>query len=399
MALDEQKEFMRLERMLRYCRPRGTASEKAFIDQFIRPLGVEQDQCGNLIKRIGKNPKIMFSSHTDSVHRVGGSQDVVFERGVFGLPRGKKGRVASGSNCLGADDAAGVWIMANMIRQKKPGLYIFHRGEESGGIGSTWLTKNTPGRVNGIRAAIAFDRRGFGDVITHQWGGRCASDEFAKSLAEQIGENYKPCPYGSFTDTANYTGLVGECTNLSVGYLSEHTPSECLSFPHALFLLKRMLALDVSKLVFKRQPGESEPRNLIWDEDGYYYGVHTSYRHNRAAPAITTKGNASTRERFRYDKEAGAVVAVGTGASLDERLGAAINAARSDRSVTSDGDMAAALDSDAASHGVGSRGDYRRMRDLIRDNPDEMADLMEELGYDYGNLSKDLYMRGAALRS
>src|SRR5579864_6491645 len=90
--------------MLSFRRPAGSRSERKFISKFIWPLGVETDRKGNLFKRIGTAP-IMWSSHTDSVHRMGGLQDLI-RVGDFGIGVSTKSK----SNCLGADDAAGVWL-------------------------------------------------------------------------------------------------------------------------------------------------------------------------------------------------------------------------------------------------------------------------------------------------
>lgn len=161
------------------------------------------------------------------------------------------------TNCLGADDTTGVWLMLTMIKAGVEGRYVFHREEEVGGRGSSWVAKNRPEYLDGIKAAIAFDRKGYGDVITHQ-GSRCCSDEFAHSLAGLLGGAYKPDPSGVFTDTANYTDIVGECTNISVGYFGQHGPAESQHFGFAIGLAQTLAEADWSQLVFKREPGELE---------------------------------------------------------------------------------------------------------------------------------------------
>ena len=121
--------------MLAYKRPNGSASERKFINRFLRPLSVQEDAAGNLIKRIGTAP-VLWSSHTDTVHRDSGKQHVILcEDGYVR---------AVGSDCLGADDASGMWIMIEMIKAGVEGLYIFHRGEECGGHGSSHIASKTP---------------------------------------------------------------------------------------------------------------------------------------------------------------------------------------------------------------------------------------------------------------
>lgn len=244
--------------MLRYARSYGSKTEKAFINRFITPLGAAPDEAGNHILRIGDAP-VLWSCHTDTVHKKPGKQLVAIKNGIASLPELSK------SSCLGGDDTGGVWLMTEMIQAGVPGLYIFHTGEEVGGVGSRHLAMKTPGLLENIRFAIAFDRKGTGSIVTHQFGQRSASDAFARSLAAQLPTGFAPDPDGIFTDTANYVDLVGECTNVSIGYEHAHSPAETLDLNFLQDLLDHLLALDVSQLVAERQPGD-------WDPADDYYG-------------------------------------------------------------------------------------------------------------------------------
>jgi hypothetical protein len=117
-------------------------------------------------------------------------------------------------------------------------LYVFHKDEEIGGLGSSWISKVRPKYVENITKAVAFDRRGQNEVITHQYMGRCCSDTFGNSLAKFIGLNYTISEEGIFTDTANYINFINECTNISVGYENEHTKNEYLDYN---FLVNRLM--------------------------------------------------------------------------------------------------------------------------------------------------------------
>lgn len=247
--------------MLKYRRPAGSKTEKAFIRRFLTPLGVEADKYGNLIKRIGTAP-IMWSSHTDTVHRAGGLQQLTMD---------DKGRVWTDdkqSNCLGADCTTGVWLMVEMIKAGVEGLYVFHREEEIGGKGSRYIAKNTPELVAGIEACIAFDRFGVSSVITYQSSERCCSDEFANSLATIIDLPLAPDTGGTFTDSASYTDLIPECTNLSVGYYSQHSVREYQDLNYAVGMRDKMVAFKPDGLVIKRKAGEVE---TLWDDYSRYY--------------------------------------------------------------------------------------------------------------------------------
>lgn len=251
----------RIAEMLTYCRPAYSKTDEAFIEKFIRPEGVVSDKKGNLVKIIGDSPTVMWSCHTDTVHKKEGFQAIDF-KGQYIIRKDQFEKKA----CLGADDTAGVWLMLEMIRAKKEGMYIFHRAEEIGGIGSSHIEHNTPELLDGIKYAIALDRKGTRDIITHQGMQRCCSNEFASSLADAIGMKYKPDDSGSFTDTDNYTDLVGECTNVSIGYEYAHTSKETLDAAFLMRLSQRLISLDYSKLVEKRKKGEEDPDYIAWDK-------------------------------------------------------------------------------------------------------------------------------------
>lgn len=258
------KDFAELIAMLTFKRPAGSKTELAFIKRFIEPLGAKPDKYGNHWLIVGDtSPTIMFSSHTDTVHDTGGRQQIFYDKSGIGLsdPHDKL------ADCLGADCTAGVWLMMQMIRAQVPGLYIFHRDEESGCRGSRWIAEHNAEALSGIKAAIAFDRMGTTDVITHQCGYRCASDEFAESLATLLPGKFEPAE-GVITDTESYTEIIPECTNLSVGYYKQHTPDEWQDYDFLMRLRDALIAADWSKLVIKRDP-TTKPLNK--------YGAYGSY--------------------------------------------------------------------------------------------------------------------------
>ena len=248
--------------MLTYRRPNRSKSEKRYIREFIAPY-CEPDQFGNYWVKIGDNPRVMFSSHTDTVHRQGGMQKIEIDSHTQTVYVSDPN-----SNCLGADDGTGNWIMLEMIRADIPGLYVFHRGEESGGQGSNWIARHNVGFLAGIDHAIAFDRMGFDDVIDSQSSGKCCSPEFSEALAASLtglmGTEWQP-HYGIFTDTANYNHLIPECTNLSVGYDAQHTKNESQSIEFAAMLRDACLELDWQSLPVARDVND-------FDDGSYYYG-------------------------------------------------------------------------------------------------------------------------------
>jgi hypothetical protein len=273
--------------MLRYRRPHQSRSEQKFINRFIKPLNVQQDEYGNLFKIVGEMPTILWSAHTDSVHREEGKQELAWLKDTRTLLLASDKE----SSCLGADNAAGVWILTQMIKANIPGLYVFHRAEEIGGKGSLHFVKHSRILLDGIEAAIAFDRRGTKSVITHQGWGRCCSDDFGLSLAAALRLGHVLDDGGTFTDTANYVDIVPECTNISVGFNREHSASETLDAEYLLRLRDAVCEADWSSLVIKRDP------SVIEIED-WAFGLVTRKRDRKrafeASVAWRAKGKGTT---------------------------------------------------------------------------------------------------------
>lgn len=252
-----------------YARPAGSKTEKVFISRYLDSIsGMMKDTFGNRFIRLGNAP-VLWSSHTDTVHKQGGRPRVTYGDGLLTLNPNE-----ITANCLGADCSVGVWIMRQMILRGVPGLYVFHREEEIGGHGSKHIATKTPELLDGIDYAIALDRKGTNSVITKQlW--RTASDEFADAFAEYLGPFWSVDDGGTFTDTANYTDLVPECTNLSVGYYNAHSRDEILDVSFAADLLERLSNLDTNSLPVIRQKGEDNWR----DEDmSYWSRWHEGYK-------------------------------------------------------------------------------------------------------------------------
>jgi hypothetical protein len=212
------------------------------------------DCVGNLHAIVGKSTT-MFTAHTDTVHHSGGDN-------TWGIADGQM--VTDGKHALGADDGCGIAIMLHMIDHGIPGHYVFFRGEECGGIGSKGIVREAPELFAGITRAIAFDRAGLGDVITHQSGTRCCSDEFAQALANELnlgGMMYTPDATGVYTDTKEFTKIIAECTNLSVGYFSQHGPNEHVNLAHFIQLADRCLLVKWDDLPVTRKPNATNKRS------------------------------------------------------------------------------------------------------------------------------------------
>lgn len=224
-------------------RGHGSLTEAAYVAQLCSLLPVTCiDEHGNIHidTRTAPEHRTLLTAHTDTVHRTGGKNAVKVDRES---EPGQEFWRAHGA-ALGADDGAGIALVCHLIDHGFKGYAVLFRGEEVGGIGSKGLAESQPELLQEFDRAIAFDRAGYYDVITHQSGDRCASDEFAQALADQINlaGDFMFCPDagGVYTDTAEFTHLIAECTNLSVGYFRQHGDGE---YQNVTFLQKLAEAL------------------------------------------------------------------------------------------------------------------------------------------------------------
>lgn len=252
--------------MFRYMRPMGSTTEQVFINQYLAPLGFKRDEFDNLVLTVGENAPFLFSCHMDTVHHREGLQSLSYneETGILSLSKRAK---RSGSNCLGADDTAGIWLITEMVKARVPGTYVVHYGEECGCIGSSALAKGNSMWLSQFRFAMAFDRAYQDDIITHQMGKRTCSEAFARSLAKALGGKYRPDSGGAYTDTNEYAHIIPECTNVSVGYSRQHTSDETQDVRFLIELRDKLTRLDFASLVIERDPTVSP-----WDdeEDEYF---------------------------------------------------------------------------------------------------------------------------------
>jgi len=214
--------------------------------QFLPKL--DKDIVGNYYKIIGDKPTTMFTCHLDTADR---KQAVTR---LYSIQIDDQEHIITdGTTVLGADDKAGTTVMLYMMAKNIPGLYYFFIGEERGGIGSRALADvyDEVDYLKDIKRCVSFDRRKTISVITSQAGGRCCSDDFGNALCEQYnknGLNLKIDPTGVFTDSASFIDDIPECTNVSVGYLNEHTGKEIQNMDYLIDLCKASVNVDWSNL-------------------------------------------------------------------------------------------------------------------------------------------------------
>lgn len=231
---------------------------------------MHRDAAGNLHidTRISPENRTLFTAHVDTVHR---------DQGPNKIRKTNTHWYADGAP-LGADDGAGCAMLMHLLHSGVDAYFLFTQGEECGGIGAKFAAKDVA-FLKQFDRAIAFDRRGIDSVITHQGWGRTASDAFAQALSDALNEDmtlmYLPDDTGVYTDTAEFTDVIPECTNISVGYDHEHSDRESLDILHFAALAKRVVSIDWDALPTDRDPTKHESKfDSMRDWTGWSYSKH-----------------------------------------------------------------------------------------------------------------------------
>jgi hypothetical protein len=264
-----------LSRILTWTRSSGVRSHHWVSQQlapFIRTTGLTPtiDTHHNLYLLIpqpgGRPARTMFTAHTDTVI----SSSAPAERSIaFNVAT--RTFFTDDNNALGADDGAGVYVLLRMIEHRVPGLYVFFADEELGRRGSINYLKDNLVAIKGrYDHVVSFDRKNGRSVITSQRGSDCCSPAFAGALRDALNKTLKDAsrpffldPTGSFTDSATFTDIVPECTNLSVGYDLQHTSSEIQQLDHLEDMIDAACAIDWAALPAKRNPNAAPPKKPL----------------------------------------------------------------------------------------------------------------------------------------
>ncbi len=241
-----------LKDILQLKRPSLNGSTTDAVQQLLQEqLGfADRDVNGNFIYQQGGGSKTLFMCHYDTVETCTGRNRLSQDH------RRTTVRVAGGG-ILGADCGAGMYLLIRMLQAGIPGTYAFFNDEEAGRIGSTEY-RILEGAPRGCVRAIAFDRKGYTDVVTHQLLQQGCSLNFAGALATslnaalQVDTLYAPTDKGSFTDSYSFFDCILECTNISVGYFNEHQRSEYLDYGFLQRLLNALLQVDFEALPTER---------------------------------------------------------------------------------------------------------------------------------------------------
>lgn len=258
-----------LRSLLSLRRPYGSV-EESIAGELVRAVLPDAawngDAHGNMWLQVGEDNGVVFTAHLDTVHRTPGTQELF----VLDLDQGMFiGAEHDGTETvLGADDAAGIYLMTEMIKAGVQGKYMFFVGEECGGIGSSFFVEENP--TFSANMVVSFDRRGTGSVITHQGGWQTCSTEFGAALSKALNKHgagklaYRIDDGGLYTDSREFAEIVAECTNISVGYFHEHTAKETLNLTHLLNLRDALLKVQWGNLPIVRIPAPDVLYDTTW---------------------------------------------------------------------------------------------------------------------------------------
>ena len=137
----------------------------------------------------------------------------------------KNGKIWRGSHGLGADDRAGIFLIAKLIQQGFRPNVLFTLGEEIGGIGALSFIRDFKHPPNKTHFLIELDRRGEKDCVFYD----CGNLDFY-SYIESFGFKTAEGLFSDISFICPSWDIAG--VNLSVGYNYEHTPKEYINIQH-----------------------------------------------------------------------------------------------------------------------------------------------------------------------
>ena len=144
-----------------------------------------------------------------------------------------------------------------------------------------------------------------------------ASDKNVKKNIVKIGEknginiyefDYKTDKYGVLTDSIQFMGIYPECTNISVGYQSEHTFNESQDIEHLEKLAVACTKVDWIGLPVERDPSKVEYKSYgygAWGayDDDYYGSSYGSRYGSSYGNSYTSYNTKRTENIWFHDKE------------------------------------------------------------------------------------------------
>ena len=172
---------------------------------------------------------------------------------------------------LGMDDAVGICMAIQLLRQIPDIKVLFTTEEEIGFLGAAEAAENIEFFFN-VGYMIQADRRGNSDLITHTNGIFSANEQWLDKITPiMLKYQYKE-EYGIGTDIGELAGDLGiSGVNISCGYNKEHTDKEWMSLAAA------QNCLDFMEEIVKSVPLDKQ---YTIDVNRAWYGYYGGYSKN-----------------------------------------------------------------------------------------------------------------------
>lgn len=158
---------------------------------------------------------VLLVAHLDTVHKEC-CDTIINVGGKISSPQG-----------IGADDRAGVRIIAELVKELHCSVLLCE-DEEKGGIGASKFCSTKYISELDVNYMIEFDRRGNNDAVFYQ----CDNPDFTEFVCDTTGYKFEN---GSFSDISRLAPKAGiAAVNLSCGYYKAHTKDEYLIWDELL---------------------------------------------------------------------------------------------------------------------------------------------------------------------
>lgn len=190
--------------------------------------------------------------------------------------------VICGSNGLGADDRAGVFMILEIIKRGLRPSVLFTTDEESGALGADAFIVDFHEPIEELKYIIQLDRRGENDCVFYD----CQNKKFLNYITKF---GWVPAR-GIFSDISVICpawGVAG--VNLSVGYKNEHTPYETLNLDVLEKNLERVI--EMLQVDFTRVQDFKYGGRRAWGDYGYHRCIVCGSVHSAMNMLPTSRGS------------------------------------------------------------------------------------------------------------
>ena len=252
---------------------------------------VEKDN--NYVYLKGNIP-VTLVAHMDTVH-LSPPTTVVYD---------PKEKIIWSPDGIGGDDRCGIFALLTILysTRNSPSIVILDK-EEKGCLGATCFAKDFPDKPEGMKYLIEIDRRGHNDCVFYG----CGNEEFQKYV-ESFGFKKENGSSSDITRIMPAWDIAG--TNLSAGYLREHTKEEHIRFNWLLETItkvKCMLAQNFDVVPDYEYKPYVYPSYVYPAYNGYNYegrGSYTPYVGGQGVQGSVYGGywEQDDEERWGYHK-------------------------------------------------------------------------------------------------